>query len=40
MVGNYLTVSEFVDEFRKAVGDATCEIPIKNIISWLNTALR
>lgn len=40
MIGNYLTVSEFVDEFRKAVGDSTCEIPVKNIISWLNTALR
>lgn len=40
MIGNYLTMSEFTDEFRKAVGDATCEIPIKNIISWTNTALR
>lgn len=40
MIGNYLTVSEFVDEFRKAVGDATCEIPVKSVISWLNTALR
>lgn len=40
MIGNYLVVSEFVDEFRKAVGDSTCEIPIKSIISWLNTALR
>lgn len=40
MTGNYLTVSEFIDEFRRAVGDTTCEIPAKNIISWLNTALR
>lgn len=40
MTGNYLKVSEFIDEFRKAVGDATCEIPAKSIISWLNTALR
>lgn len=40
MIGNYLTVAEFVDEFRKAVGDSTCEIPVKNIISWTNTALR
>lgn len=40
MIGNYLTVSELIEEFRKAVGDTTCEIPAKNIISWLNTALR
>ncbi len=40
MIGNYLTVSEFIDEFRRAVGDTTCEIPAKAIISWLNTALR
>ena len=40
MIGNYLTVAELTDEFRKAVGDATCEIPVKSIISWLNTALR
>lgn len=40
MIGNYLTVSEFIDEFRKAVGDSTCEIPVKSIISWTNTALR
>lgn len=40
MIGNYLTVSEFIDDFRRAVGDSTCEIPAKNIISWLNTALR
>lgn len=40
MIGNYLTVSEFIDEFRKGVGDSTCEIPAKSIIGWLNTALR
>ena len=40
MIGNYLTMSEFADEFRKAVGDATCEIPMKSIINWTNTALR
>ena len=40
MTGNYLKVSEFIDEFRRAVGDTTCEIPAKNIISWINTALR
>lgn len=40
MIGNYLTVAELTDEFRKAVGDATCEIPVKSVISWLNTALR
>lgn len=40
MIGNYLTVAEFIDEFRKAVGDSTCEIPVKSIISWTNTALR
>lgn len=40
MIGNYLTMSEFVDEFRKAVGDVTCEIPVKSIINWTNTALR
>lgn len=40
MTGNYLTVSEFIDEFRRAVGDTTCEIPAKSIIGWLNTVLR
>lgn len=40
MIGNYLTVAEFIDDFRRAVGDTTCEIPAKNIISWTNTALR
>ena len=40
MIGNYLTMSEFVDEFRKAVGDVTCEVPVKSIINWTNTALR
>lgn len=35
-----MTVAELIDEFRRAVGDTTCEIPPKNIISWLNTALR
>ena len=40
MTGNYLTVSEFIDDFRRSVGDSTCEIPQKSIISWINTALR
>lgn len=40
MTGNYLTMSEFADEFRKAIGDTTCEVPIKSIINWTNTALR
>ena len=40
MTGNYLTVSELIDEFRKAIGDVTCETPAQNIIAWLNTALR
>ena len=40
MIGNYLTVRELAEEFRRAVGDSTCEITDKPIISWLNTALR
>lgn len=40
MIGNYLTMSELIDDFRRAVGDSTCEIPAKSIISWTNTALR
>lgn len=40
MTGNYLTVNEFIDDFRRAVGDTTCEIAAKSIISWTNTALR
>ena len=40
MTGQYLTVSEFIEEFRRAIGDATCETPETYIIAWLNTALR
>lgn len=37
---NYETAEEFITEFRRRVGDSTCEIPVNNILSWLNTALR
>jgi len=36
----YQTTEDFIDEFRKLVGDSTCQIPAKSIISWMNTALR
>lgn len=36
----YLTVGEFIQEFRRRIGDTTCEVPVNNIISWINTALR
>lgn len=40
MTGNYLTTRELADEFRRSIGDSTCEIQDKPFISWLNTALR
>lgn len=40
MIGNYLTVQEFIDEFRKQIGDTTCETPAQSIINWLNVSLR
>lgn len=40
MTGNFLTVKEFIDEFRDHMGDTTCEISERSIISWTNTALR
>lgn len=36
----YDTVEDFIREFRQRIGDSTCEIPVANIISWINTALR
>lgn len=36
----YDTVEEFIAEFRRRVGDSTCQVPASNIISWMNTALR
>lgn len=36
----YDTVEEFIKEFRRRIGDSTCEVPVASIISWMNTALR
>lgn len=36
----YDTVGNFIDDFRERIGDTTCDIPVQNIISWINTALR
>lgn len=36
----YDTAEEFIKEFRRRIGDSTCEVPVANILSWLNTALR
>lgn len=36
----YDTVEEFITEFRKRIGDSTCQTPVANIMSWINTALR
>ena len=36
----YETVEEFITEFRRRIGDSTCDTPVNNIISWINTALR
>lgn len=40
MIGNYLTAGELAEEFRRSVGDVTCEIQDKPFMAWLNTALR
>lgn len=37
---DYQTVEEFITEFRERIGDSTCQVPVDNIISWINTALR
>lgn len=37
---DYETVDEFIKEFRRRVGDTTCQTPATEIISWINTALR
>ena len=37
---DYDTVDEFIKEFRRRIGDSTCEVPVASIISWINTALR
>lgn len=36
----YDTCEEFIKEFRRRIGDTTCETPAASIISWINTALR
>ena len=36
----YDTVEDFIAEFRRRIGDSTCQTPVKDIISWINTALR
>ena len=36
----YDTVDDFIKEFRKRIGDTTCQTPVANIMSWINTALR
>lgn len=36
----YDTVDDFIKEFRQRIGDSTCQVPVKSIISWINTALR
>lgn len=36
----YDTCEEFIKEFRQRIGDSTCEVPVANIVSWINTALR
>lgn len=37
---NYDTVDDFIKEFRRRIGDSTCQTPVNSIISWINTALR
>lgn len=37
---DYDTVEDFVKEFRRRIGDTTCEVSVASIISWINTALR
>lgn len=36
----YDTVEDFIVEFRRRIGDTTCQVPVNSIISWINTALR
>ena len=36
----YDTVEDFIKEFRRRIGDNTCQVPVTSIISWINTALR
>lgn len=36
----YQTAEEFIKDFRHRVGDATCQIPVNDIIYWINTAMR
>ena len=40
MDNEYQSVDEFIKEFRSRIGDTTCQTPAKNIIAWINTALR
>lgn len=39
-MNDYQTVKEFIDEFRARIGDTDCDVPVKSIIAYLNTALR
>lgn len=36
----YDTVEDFIKEFRRRIGDSTCQTPVASILSWINTALR
>lgn len=40
MTGNFITMKEFIAEFRAHMGDTTCSIEASSIIAWTNTALR
>ena len=40
MIGNFLTVEEFIKDFRHHIGDTTCSVPEQSIIAWTNTTLR
>lgn len=40
MASNFLTTEEFIEEFRRSIGDQTCEIPARSIIAWINVTLR
>ena len=37
---DYDTAEDFIKEFRRRIGDSTCQTPVANILSWINTALR
>lgn len=39
MNGQYLTLQEYVDQFRAEVGDTDCDIDVGSITAWLNRAL-